>query len=222
MERRIRSSFHVEGVIPLTTADLERSISTLRTDVHSMLQRQQQSIMQNITHNEVNANNNNDMGAVNNNWGVWNWNDGLIGHYVPIGWNFPHGITLKALWDLWFFGNEAANIRPYRSISKEHDIKAADKMHYCRAFKTIEFTESLIRQYRDPQSNAKLIEDNISTHSLNHTDSDRIFDTIYLHMMILLYGTANGRKEELSYGGLYNLITKRNINNQVRKRRRLH
>ena len=71
----------------------------------------------------------------------------LIGHYVPIGWNFPHGITLKALWDLWFFGNEAANIRPYRSISKEHDIKVADKMHYCRAFKTIEFTESLIRQY---------------------------------------------------------------------------
>ena len=41
VERRIRSSFHVEGVIPLTTADLERSISTLRTDVHSMLQRQQ-------------------------------------------------------------------------------------------------------------------------------------------------------------------------------------
>ena len=100
-----------------------------------------------FTHNEVNSNNNNDMGTVNNNWDVRNWNDGLIGHYVPIGWNFPHGITLKALWDLWFFGNEAANIRPYRSISKEHDIKAADKMHYCRAFKTIEFTESLIRQY---------------------------------------------------------------------------
>ena len=91
-------------------------------------------------------------------------------------------------------------------------------MNYCRAFKTIEFTESLIRQYRDPQSNAKLIEDNIST----HIDDNTIFDTIYLHMMILLYGTVNARKEELSYGGLYNLITKRNINNQVRKRRRLH
>ena len=76
-------------------------------------------------------------------------------------------------------------------------------MHYCRAFKTIEFTESLIRQYRDPQSNAKLIKDNISVHSLNKTDSDRIFDTIYLHILILLNGTANRRKEELSYGGLY-------------------
>jgi hypothetical protein len=199
--------------------DLERSINTLRGDVQSMLQRQQLSIMQNITQNETTAT---DTGTAHNNWGIWNWNDGLIGHYVPHGWNFPHGITLKALWDLWFFGNKAENIRPYRLISKEHDIKAADKMHYSRAFKAIEFTEALIRQYRDPQSNAKLIDDNVRTHCLNQTDSDRIFDAIYVHMMILLYGTANGRKEELSYGGVYNLITKRNINNQVKKRRRLH
>ena len=110
VERRIRASFHVEGVIPLTTADLERSISTLRGDVQSMLQRQQQSIMQNITQNEINANTNNDIGNAHINWGIWNWNDGLIGHYVPPGWNFPHGITLKALWNLWFFGNEAEQI----------------------------------------------------------------------------------------------------------------
>ena len=47
-------------------------------------------------------------------------------------WRYQRG-KVRYFWDLWFFGNETANIRPYRSISKEHDIKAADKMHYCRA-----------------------------------------------------------------------------------------
>ena len=94
-------------------------------------------------------------------------------------------------------------------------------MHYSRAIKTISFTESLISEYRDPVTNAKLIADNKRIHTLTHSDSDKIYDIVYQHTMILLYGTANGRKEELTYGGLYNLITKKNINNQVRKRRRV-
>ena len=100
VERRIRASFHIEGVIPLTTIDLERSIGNLRTDFQTMIENSQQSIMHNI--NEINPINNNINDYSRNSWGVWKWNDGLMAHYVPPNWNFPRGITLKALWDLWF------------------------------------------------------------------------------------------------------------------------
>jgi len=184
-----------------------------------MLQHSQQSIMHNIS--EINPINDHTNNHRVNNWGEWNWNDGLIVHFVPPNWNFPRGITLKALWDLWFFGNADENIRPYRLINKEFDVKVNDKMHYSRAIKTISFTESLISEYRDPVTNAKLLANNQRIHTLSNTDSDKIFDIVYQHMMILLYGTTTGREEELTYGGLYNLITKKNINNQVRKRRRV-
>ena len=73
--------------------------------------------------NEINPINNNINDHSRKSWGVWNWNDGLMAHYVPPNWNFPRGITLKALLDLWFFGNADENIPPNRLISKEFDVK---------------------------------------------------------------------------------------------------
>ena len=52
-------------------------------------------------------------------------------------------------------------------------------MHYSRAIKTISFTESLISEYRDLVTNAKLIADNKRIHTLTHSDSDKIFDIVY-------------------------------------------
>jgi hypothetical protein len=60
-------------------------------------------------------------------------------HMVPFGFEFP-SCNVKSLWDLWFFGNGSARIRPYRNLSEKFSkdlVRRLDKERCSRAKKLV-------------------------------------------------------------------------------------
>ena len=51
-------------------------------------------------------------------WRLWTWG-GKMGRFVPQGFTFPQGFSVKTVWDLWYHGNEAEGIRPLRILHAE-------------------------------------------------------------------------------------------------------
>jgi hypothetical protein len=142
--------------------------------------------------------------------GHFNWGDGLIHHAVPIGWSFPNRITPKALWDLWYFGNQAENIGPYRYISVEHDLPIKkDKCQYSRAKKVMEYLGSLIVPSQLPQG-----KDRIS--QLSPAESDSVFSEVFKQSLRELYGEERKcrRNDDVTVGRIYNLICDKNKQQQ--------
>jgi hypothetical protein len=134
-------SLHIYGLVPLTTNDLQAAMGNLQGRFEHIIKETHASLIQQFTsssnlltqgqHRRANGQQPS---------GHFNWGDGLIHHAVPIGWSFPNRITPKALWDLWYFGNQAENIGPYRYISVEHDLPIKkDKCQYSRAKKVMEY-----------------------------------------------------------------------------------
>jgi len=42
---------------------------------------------------------------------------------VPSGFEWPQGVTVNIMWNLWFFGETQRNIGPYRHIHPKDDLK---------------------------------------------------------------------------------------------------
>ncbi|KAF1781343.1 hypothetical protein GQ600_16283 [Phytophthora cactorum] len=63
-------------------------------------------------------------------WRTWQWGDGQLSHAVPKGWEFPAHTSVKQMWNLWFFGNKDTGIRPYKLLSKQHDIQSNHQMRH--------------------------------------------------------------------------------------------
>ena len=163
----------------------------------------------NITRNQLNDANNMDTAIDQLNqpheetwWGRWNWNDGLLFHPVPRNWIFPNRITVKRMWDLWFFGHQAEGIRPYRFINRNLDMTTkAQRKSYTEAKHVINKLVEFIQNMEPPvlpYSNARI-------QDLQVTQCDIIFHAVYPNFITTVYGDNRcNRPIEVSYATIYN------------------
>jgi hypothetical protein len=94
----LRAEFNIEGVAAVSAHDMRRGFE----DMQGVLLRQLQQ-MQNVGGSEPVATS---LPAIQPTWWrTWDWNDGILMHYIPVGWRWPTGITTKQVWDLWYYGN---------------------------------------------------------------------------------------------------------------------
>ena len=146
----IRENFVLEGVAPLSLRDIDTRIEALKsTIVGDMCQiiGQSANIISSPDGNvNIEANG-------QNAWRVWNWGDEHIAHFVPPGWNFPDRLSVKSIWDMWFYGNTELGIRPYKLLVKRVDIKKKDNMKHTRARKSYCFYRGIGfgEQYATPR-----------------------------------------------------------------------
>jgi hypothetical protein len=137
-------------------------------------------------------------------WHQWTWNDGQLYHCVPLGWRFPRGITLTRLCILWYVGNMADNIRPYRLISRKHDIITKDQMHHTRAGKVTEE----ISKYINGEFGESLLLPNERILNLSIERLDTVLSCAIrlLFEKILSPQQLSWRPQDIKYGTVYNII----------------
>lgn len=122
----LRQNFTVEGVAPLTIRDIDSRLRDHHNDIRGMM----------IQLLEANR-----LASLpppapappaaqtrETWWGEWDWHprDEIYKHFVPQGWRFPAGCTVKALWDLWYFGDRSTTIRPYRLLDPRVEVQKED------------------------------------------------------------------------------------------------
>ena len=134
---------------------------------------------------------------------MFDWGDGKIGHFVPKDWRFPERLSVKAMWDLWFCGNQDIGIRPYRLINHSIDLVQEDKMKVTRVRKVVGFMEKIITELESMPRGTTSIS------NISMVDNDRTFDEAFVIMIQRVYnGKKVDRVEGKSYGTLYNKIVK--------------
>ena len=210
----LRQNFVVDGVAPITIRDIDGRLSSHQSSIRSMIMEL------------IDANRNASIAASvtvplehsSTWWKTWNWHDGLLMHFVPKDWSFPTGITVKNLWDLWYHGNRSDGIRPYRLINKKLDVRKKDYMIYSRATVVLKVLYNILElQFHPP-----MLLPNIS--SLGLPESDLLFAGVYKVFISRLYkDTANlSRKDEISYGTAYKLLTMHDTEGNIGKKRTRH
>jgi hypothetical protein len=102
------SKFTINGAIPLTLEEVKNLLSSAVAELRTQIQETHPQIPQPVSHSHVDPN-------LDPRFHVWTWGEQL--HMVPEGWIFPHCNVLD-MWKLWFFGHEAAHIRPLRFLKK--------------------------------------------------------------------------------------------------------
>ena len=149
-------------------------------------------------------------------WKTWDWGDGLICHYVPKGWEFPTGLTVKSLWDLWWFGDRDTGIRPLHKIDFSNELRGPYcNMRLSRAKSVAEYCTSLVHELQLLPEGVKKYEE------VPIEDSDRIFKEMFEeHAIPRLYAgkEETGRAMEICYGTLYKYVPK--TKRQVKRTRR--
>ena len=133
-------------------------------------------------------------------WGQWSWHDGKLDHFVPLGWRFPSGLTMIRMAMLWFMGNWAEQIRPYRLLHRD-DLATQDKMQYTRAAKVAE--EIVVFVNRE---NLLVGSERIGTLTSERFDEILPRAITALLRTLLTEAQMSWRPQDTTYGTCYNLI----------------
>ena len=143
-------------------------------------------------------------------WKTWDWNDNKLAHFVPKGWTFPDKIPLKAIWDLWYFGNADIGIRPYKLINSSVDlISSVQRMKFSRAKKVIKFVEDIIFDKNPNLSRSE----GVSKWTMEKNDT--LFEAAYSACIHIFYPVSSPvRAIDVCYGTLYNRMTRSKRNNE--------
>ncbi|KAG9402299.1 hypothetical protein AC1031_006925 [Aphanomyces cochlioides] len=189
---RIRESFAIDGVLPLTLRDVETRLASLKDDLMVAFKSQ---TLRGAVDSETSVTSCCVASHDQNCWKTWSWNDGKLSHSVPHGWNFPTRLSVKSMWDLWHFGDKSTGIRPYKMISRQHDIQSLQHMRHHRVASVMKALDALI-----PHNMGSLSE--LLTHEV-----DAIFKQAFSALVDKLYSKQkNKRAEEMTCGTLYNRL----------------
>jgi hypothetical protein len=188
----LRQSFTIEGVLPVTLRDIDSRMLSLRNDIMDELQRAR-------PHSTAQIGNSGSQGSGGSTWKTWDWEDGRICHFVPVGWDFPVRLRVKAVWDLWQHGDRHTGIRPYRQISKQHDIKPKQAMRHHRAKAVMDELDAIAAEQFGLDAR--------QIHEQSIERSDEVFAACYTTLLQRLYPTAAPhRPEEITCGTLFNRL----------------
>ena len=119
---------------------------------------------------------------------------------VPADFVFPD-VSVKTMWDLWFFGNSGKQIRPYKKLSEFlDDLRTKlDKVNYSRAKKVMGMLESVVKEQG-------LLPDSVSCISgLSLAAADNVFERALQEVLCELYPQGRCKRgHEVMYATLAN------------------
>lgn len=212
VSEELRQNFVINGIAPLTIRDIDVRMTEQRNDFRALIMQ----LMESSRGGSTAAPTAEPSGNVGDEswWKMWNWNDGTIAHFVPPGWRFPTGITVKCLWDLWYHGDRSIGIRPLKLLKKDVEVSKADGMKYSRATVVLKFMGKIME------------EDNSSTNVTRLTlqQSDALFHKTYKRLLQSMYSVQPDsekltRKDEVSYGTAYKLLCENDVDGLIGKKR---
>ncbi|ETP10191.1 hypothetical protein F441_14113, partial [Phytophthora nicotianae CJ01A1] len=168
----LMQKFVVNGVAPVSLQDLANLRVDLAAEIHRAIGTIQ--VPQGIATQPPRE-------VLTSAWQRWEWGDGKLAHAVPKGWKFPAHTSVKQLWNLWFFGNKDSGIRPYKLLSKQHDIKRSHQMRHSRTRKVMEY---IVQLTKPPGALPGEVTD-IS--SLQLAAADKVFGVVFHTLLSQLY-----------------------------------
>lgn len=162
IETRLLNRFAIHGAIPVTKDDLRNMLKNV-IEEFKHLQTTTQSQSQN-TNEVVNNAENKD----NERWWKHWYYDGFF-HFVPLGFVFPTG-NVRNIWNLWWFGNRAESIRPYRLIRGKDLPKQKS---------TLSKTNTLMKAIIAKAKSNKILAEEASVERLSTEQSAVLFEQTY-------------------------------------------
>jgi hypothetical protein len=180
VKRTIMDNFVVEGVTPFTREDFLAFSQTLRDEVRAIIGQNNTTTGSVVPDNGGGAANGSRPAA--SDWGMWTYANKI--HFCPPNWEFPT-TTMQTMWNLWFFGDQTANIRPYRWI-KRYSVKKQSR--YDEAKKCIDKMITLANE-RGFRSNFQTWDEALV-----------IFNAVYDQLLTLAYGEkVPSRPNQIAY-----------------------
>ncbi len=119
---------------------------------------------------------------------------------MPDGWEFPSRISVKTVWDLWFFGDKNSGIRSLRLISRQHDVQAKHAMRHTRLKAVMDALETIAMERNLFPSPRRRVSD------LSIEQSDEMFVVCFRCLLETVYESAPKRPGEISCGAVYNRL----------------
>ena len=187
----IRSNLTINGAVPVTIRDQEllregmvTYFDEKFTGICAMM-RESSSNAHRGTAADVVADSTGDVPMSNERWRRrWDWGDGKLPHPVPKDFIFPKGLTIRGLWDLWFFGYMELGIGPYRLINSKVDLKPHCYKNFTAGKKIIERLEDFACRGR---KNPILPPGVTRCRDLTASQSGAIFGTIFSELIAVAY-----------------------------------
>jgi hypothetical protein len=204
-------SFQINGALPITLNDfasLERSIGTqLREIVREEVTTMVPTSGMTGTGDTYNSRDERQLNQDQEHWWrTWNWNDGKVMHFVPQGWSFPNRVHIHTMWDLWHYGHMANGIRPYKLISRMHDLTLdKEKKLYSTAKVVMDELTIIIIQSDGPDDPPLLAGGVEAMRNLDRRASDEIMPKAIRLFIAKVYGERKcNRVADLTFSTLYN------------------
>jgi len=127
---------------------------------------------------------------------------------VPKEWRWPEHLPVKAIWDLWFFGDMSTKIRPYSLICRTNDLGKVDRNHGHLRCKTviaclqgiIDTTPAIVDVFPPGVT---------SVGRLSLKSSDDVFEAAFSILIQRLYTDRNQEylhRDAITPGRLYNVM----------------
>ena len=201
-------NFQFENVAPVNIRDIRRLIE----DNNTMLLRQIGDQIQKITTlvgmgntngeqnpNSEDASDRNVMPRESPVFNSFYW--GGKHRMVPADFKFPD-VSVKNMWDFWYFGDSGSKIQPYKKLGEGHldDLQTKlDKVNFSRAKKVMGMLEDVI-------SNQQLLPSTVSKISaLDTRAADEVFEKAFPSVLQELYPNGKCKRgHEVMYATLAN------------------
>jgi hypothetical protein len=196
------SRFSINGVVPLTIEDINRSNLLMQTQLAVLLGQHKAEIISEVQerYKEVPKKNLTAADEADTTWyKQFQWNDGKLSHPVPINWEFPSKLSVKAVWDMWFFGDKSTGIRPLKFLNREHDLcgscNSAVKKRYSAAKLVI---EELCKIIKSPESSIRMPAGKTKIHELTVAESEQCFSEAYKLFIENIEAPASKRERDIN------------------------
>lgn len=208
MTKILTEHFIVEGVVPLNHEDMRREIERSREilvgevkeAIDNSLEPFRTSLLaiqggdgryHSSPDSRFPSSDLSNENPVGNRFRLWTYRGGL--RMIPPDIVFPQGTTTKALWNLWWFGDEVRRIQPYRMLAESqyrNDLASKKQRDLVsKAQTTIMEIVNIVHQRSDAAG-----EDRADFNALSRQQSSSLFEYGYMELMRKLYGIGRSQR----------------------------
>jgi hypothetical protein len=181
----ILDNFQVDGVVPITAADLNGALTAHRAEIVAILNSRLHGGPQEAPASHS-APGGNGLGQPTRSLRTFCWG-GKLGRYVPQSFKYPSQ-DAKTMWDLWHYGNAAEGIQPYRLLADGHQ----DDLQSAVERVLLSKTALVMNEIKQIAVVKGLLAGGQDVGSLSRADSDHVFNVCYAQLLLDLYGARGG------------------------------
>jgi hypothetical protein len=173
-----KSNFEITGMIQVTRNHMLNMFSEFTNQLRHEFRQQQQ--MEQNANTAVNNASSTEHSSTTATFETWHWGEKF--HMVPQGFKLPLGLKVKAIWDLWYFGDKNAKIQPYKFLMCRNDLTIeTDRVLLSK----ITFAMKVMNNIA-VSMNFLSVTTNIT--SLTKIASDELFEKTFIETMRKIYG----------------------------------